>query len=239
MSLSPYLEFIAVYGVGGAHPGGLPLTKRILQNESFNSSHVVLDAGCGTGQTAAYIAKETHAKVMAIDINEEMVKKAKKRFHSLSLSIPVQTADLLSLPYDNDLFDYIILESVLSFTDTKKALCECYRVLKENGVLICTEMTLKRSITNKAKQELENFYGFTNFLTTKEWLQLLSSIFVDAKSINVPLMEHEKNENIPEFHLSDSVPPNLIHALDQHQAYLEAYKHILDFSVFRCKKQKV
>ncbi|MCR1834683.1 hypothetical protein NSA56_09745 [Oceanobacillus caeni] len=44
-----YLDCLALFGVGGAHPGGLPLTKRILSKEEIDEKQSILDAGCGTG----------------------------------------------------------------------------------------------------------------------------------------------------------------------------------------------
>ncbi|PAV29194.1 hypothetical protein CIL05_12410 [Virgibacillus profundi] len=74
-----YLDCLALFGVGGAHPGGLQLTKRILSQEDINEEKRVLDAGCGTGQTSAYIAETYPCHVTSLDYNKIMVDKARKR----------------------------------------------------------------------------------------------------------------------------------------------------------------
>jgi ubiquinone/menaquinone biosynthesis C-methylase UbiE len=71
------------FGVGGAHPGGLKLTKNILSREYIDQKSI-LDVGCGTGQTSAYIAEKYQCAVTAIDNNTTMLEKAKKRFSSLA-----------------------------------------------------------------------------------------------------------------------------------------------------------
>jgi len=53
-----YLNCLAELGVGGAHPGGFKLTQDILSAEHIGKKTTVLDAGCGTGQTAAYVAQQ-------------------------------------------------------------------------------------------------------------------------------------------------------------------------------------
>lgn len=80
MKSSKYLNFLSQFGVGGAHPGGLSLTMDVLRKEQINESSYVLDVGCGTGQTAAYLASRFGAKVTGIDIHPLMVEKAKKEW---------------------------------------------------------------------------------------------------------------------------------------------------------------
>lgn len=54
--MNNYLNSLAAFGVGGAHPGSLELTKEILGQLELTEKMKVLDAGCGTGQTIEYIA---------------------------------------------------------------------------------------------------------------------------------------------------------------------------------------
>jgi arsenite methyltransferase len=45
-----YHDFFANLGVGGAHPGGLTLSKKALAKEQLKPSSKVLDVGCGKGR---------------------------------------------------------------------------------------------------------------------------------------------------------------------------------------------
>ena len=77
-----YLNCLALIGIGGVHPGGLQLTKEILSREKINEKTIILDVGCGTGQTSAYMAEKYKCKIIGLDNNEMMLEKAKKRFQS-------------------------------------------------------------------------------------------------------------------------------------------------------------
>ena len=74
---SIYLDFLSKFGVGGAHPGGIQLTKELFKSETITPTTHILDVGCGTGQTAAYLAAQYGAIVTGIDNNPVMVEKAK------------------------------------------------------------------------------------------------------------------------------------------------------------------
>src|SRR5690625_7715526 len=82
-----YHDFLALMGVGGAHPGGLSFTKHLLKNVQIDQNSSVLDAGCGTGQTAAYIAETYGCHVTAIDRHPVMIEKAKQRFEANNIKV--------------------------------------------------------------------------------------------------------------------------------------------------------
>lgn len=125
-----YFDFLAKFGVGGAHPGGIHLTQNILSQENISEKSVILDAGCGTGQTAAYLYQQYRANVFGIEINPIMVEKAKSRFQTLQLPISLIQGSIEEVPFADNTFDFILSESVLAFVNKPKALQEFYRVLK-------------------------------------------------------------------------------------------------------------
>ena len=112
-----YLDCLASFGVGGAHPGGLKLTKRILSREYIDQETSILDVGCGTGQTSAYIGEKYQCSVTSLDSNNTMLMKAKQRFLSLKLPINSVYGSAENLPFPEGLFDFVLSESVTSFTD--------------------------------------------------------------------------------------------------------------------------
>lgn len=66
---SIYLDFLSKFGIGGARPGGISLTKEIFKTGEISKTSHILDVGCGTDQTSAYLAARYGAKIIGIDIN--------------------------------------------------------------------------------------------------------------------------------------------------------------------------
>ncbi|MDI3411846.1 class I SAM-dependent methyltransferase [Bacillus sonorensis] len=75
--MSDYLDMLAYFGVSGAHPGGMALTKAVLAKADIDPERPILDADCGTGQTAAYLGQLLFS-VTALDSDAVMLDKAKK-----------------------------------------------------------------------------------------------------------------------------------------------------------------
>lgn len=74
----------------------------------------VLDLGAGTGIELEYIfAKAPNARITAVDLSEEMLKKLVKKYEKFSSQIRTITDSYLSLELTPHSFDYIV--SVMSF----------------------------------------------------------------------------------------------------------------------------
>lgn len=90
-----------------------------------------LDAGCGTGTLARWLAQERGATVTAIDASEQMLANAQ--------SCPGVTyvhADMASVNLPAATFDGILCSSVLEYLEHPAvALVECARLLSSGGIL--------------------------------------------------------------------------------------------------------
>lgn len=97
----------------------------------------VLDVGCGSGNTACLIAQQYGSLVHGIDISEVMIAKAKERARRRGLMdrLEFRIADAFQLPFKDDSFDVVIVESVLTplSGDKKQALVEMVRVVRPEG----------------------------------------------------------------------------------------------------------
>lgn len=226
-----YLDFLAKLGIGGAHPGGLSLTKRILSREKINHEMTVLDAGCGTGQTSAFLAKEYKCHVTAIDQSSLMLQKAKSRFMFEGLRINVFQGNIESLPFRDNSFDYVFSESVLAFTNHSKAIFECKRVLKPKGVLLAIEMVLEKPLLTIELNEITQFYGMNRILTVHEWHALYKKAnFDDIKGMKVAFFNEENLSDI----MPSGMDEHLLKVLEKHEQYTKKYKDTIGFRVFRC-----
>ena len=132
-----YLDIQAEVGIS-KHFGGFRATDILHNRCSLSRSSDVLEVGCGTGAGSIYIANKYGCKVDAVDISEKMLFWARKRAdqEEVKNQIHFQKADILKLPFENDRFDVVLVESVLAFVDDKtSAIEELIRVTKPGGYL--------------------------------------------------------------------------------------------------------
>lgn len=94
----------------------------------------ILEVGAGTGLNFAYYAAE--ARVVATDLNEHMLVRARPEAKRAAATIELQLADAMALPFTDGRFDAVVATLVMcSVPDQQTALSEIRRVLKPGGVL--------------------------------------------------------------------------------------------------------
>lgn len=231
-----YTDLLAELGISSAHPGGLNLSKTILSKENINKEMHVLDIGCGTGQSSAFLAKNYKCNVTSLDAHSTMVEKAKKRFNNKKLQINLLKANAEALPFKDDNFDLILAESVLVFTSIDLSLPELYRVLKPNAKLISIEMTTTKDLNLFEKAEIQNVYGIQKILTEKEWTNHFTNVGFSTVSV-----EHEENVHYQHIASEENDPspyidPTLFTILESHVHIMEKFKDRLTYRIFKCIK---
>jgi ubiquinone/menaquinone biosynthesis C-methylase UbiE len=102
------------------------------QFEAFTGKKI-LDVGCGPGWlTVNYALGGAH--VQSIDITEAAVNLTKKHLEFKKTSASVTTGNSESIPYEDNFFDVVVASGTLHHTpDFKRAIAECFRVLKPGG----------------------------------------------------------------------------------------------------------
>lgn len=231
-----YLNFLAKFGVGGAHPGGIHLTQEILSNEHITKSSNILDAGCGTGQTSAYLYNQYRSKVTGIEINPIMVEKAKNRFQDQNLPIHLIQGSVENIPLPSDFFDFVMSESVLAFVDKPKALSEFFRVLKKGGRLIANEMTINKKLSQEEEKEIKDFYAVDSLLLEEDWRQLLTKTGFEKIEIGEEKQPLSNGNHSPEFNFSSSFEPELFSILNKHANIVFKYHDTLSYRIITCTK---
>ncbi|HEY2421938.1 MAG TPA: class I SAM-dependent methyltransferase [Neobacillus sp.] len=231
-----YLDLLAKFGIGGAHPGGITLTKDLLSSENISRNSYVLDAGCGTGQTAAYIYQQYQARVVGLEINTIMVEKAKRRFQTQQLPIPIIAGSIENIPFENNTFDFILSESVLAFVQKPKALREFYRVLKNGGRLIANEMTINNRLSQKAESEIKTFYSLDSLLLEEDWRHLLEELGFQEIKIKKEKQSISHGNNSQEFDFSLHFEPELFDILNEHGNLVIKYHDLLSYRIISCTK---
>jgi ubiquinone/menaquinone biosynthesis C-methylase UbiE len=98
-----------------------------------------LDAGCGTGTLARWLA-EQGSEVEAVDASPEMLRFAEQRARRSSQLLDIsfrQVRTIEALPFPANCFDGILCSSVLEYvSDPDICLEELGRVLRPNGILL-------------------------------------------------------------------------------------------------------
>ncbi len=93
----------------------------------------VLAVGCGWGELAEWIARETGAEVVAIDLSPRMVELASER------GIDASVADVQQLPFADGTFDVVVAAWMLYHVpDLDRGLADIARVLRPGGTLVAS-----------------------------------------------------------------------------------------------------
>jgi len=116
-------------------PGILALhLKRYEFARPWCRDRAVLDAGCGVGYGAAYLA-EVAASVVGVDRDEGAIAYAQERYARPNVEFRV--GDLLDLELHDDFFDVVCsFETIEHLEDVDAFLAEIVRVLRPDGVFV-------------------------------------------------------------------------------------------------------
>ncbi|ACU06972.1 Ubiquinone/menaquinone biosynthesis methyltransferase UbiE/COQ5 [Flavobacteriaceae bacterium 3519-10] len=116
------------------------LVKWMLQD----APKVVLDVATGTGDLAVAVQKGTGAKVVGLDLSQQMLNVGieKIRKQNLQEEISMQKGDAENLPFESNKFDAVCVAfGVRNFENLEKGLAELSRVVKENKSVYILEFS--------------------------------------------------------------------------------------------------
>ena len=189
-----FFDFAAEVGLT-KHVGGVEATEALIELCHIGEGKYVLDVGCGAGITPCFIARRYKCRVVGVDILDGMVEISKTRAKREGIrdKVEFRVADAQNLPFQDNLFDAVITESVTAFPEDKqKAVLEYVRVTKPGGYIGLNESTWLKfppppEMVAWASQDLG---ANVNPLTATEWKGLLETaglrdIIVKTFEINV------------------------------------------------------
>lgn len=143
----------------------------------LTKGRVVLDVACGTGYGVDYMAKKGAKKAVGVDISPEAANYAWERYDRRRKTDFV-CANGLKLPFVDGSFDVVVsFETIEHIRQYGKFLAECRRVLKENGLLVCSTPNRRIFSPNLAKPI--NTFHVKEFWPD-EFHRLLSRYFTDV-----------------------------------------------------------
>lgn len=128
-------------------PGGVRVTDWLIDKIDFSKSPRILEVACNEAENIMNFAKKYHNKNVGIDLNEQAIASAKQSIDDRNLSeyVDVMVADATNLPFEDESFDVVINEAMLTMlseTQKQKAIKEYYRVLKKGGILLTHDVML-------------------------------------------------------------------------------------------------
>jgi len=125
-------------------PGGLALTRLIIEYAGFVAGEHILDLGCGEG-AGTQLLQHHGCNAIGLDTSQESLVTAAERQHCLAQV----TASALSLPFPDACLDGIVAECLLSLIEQRAiVLAECYRVLHRGGRLAVTDVYAREAVSS-------------------------------------------------------------------------------------------
>lgn len=198
-------HFLARLGKTRLRPGGKPATDWLIANGDFRKEKKVLEVACNSGTTAIEIVQQFGCHVVGVDIDEEVLEIARKNIqeHKLEEFIEVQKASATKLPFDDNSFDIVINEAMLTMLPEEakeKAIREYLRVLKPNGFLLTHDLLLNAQEAAPILIKLREAINVTvSPLSKSEW----KSLFLKSGFRNVETFSGEMSLLSPKGLIQD------------------------------------
>ncbi|MEW9054018.1 MAG: class I SAM-dependent methyltransferase [Neobacillus sp.] len=130
-------------------PGNNESTKKAYQiiEKLLPTRPLILEIGCGPGMQTIELASLTSGTIVAADLNEGFlaVLQEKVEKYGLQNKVTVEKANMKSLPYSEGQFDVIWSEGAVFIIGFQNGLKEWKQYLKENGILVVSELSWLKS----------------------------------------------------------------------------------------------
>ncbi len=187
-----YFDFLATMGFT-KHIGSMRATEELIELCRIGDGAYILDVGCGVGATPCYLAKTYNCRVLGVDLLEKMVEQSRERARAMGVEerVEFRVADARDLPFEDGLFDAVLVESVnVFFKDKRKAMGEYARVTRPGGYVGITEMTwLSTPTPEKVAYYLRTVYA--DALEVDAWRELLENagledVVANAYKVDIP-----------------------------------------------------
>ncbi|MBM7540972.1 class I SAM-dependent methyltransferase [Amphibacillus cookii] len=228
-----YTNMLAKLKIGSAHPGGLALTKKIIDKVKNYPHQTILDAGCGTGCTLAYLAEQTDSTLIGIDQHSQMIDHATKRLAGIEHA-EVILADMSAIPIEANYVNCVIAESSVSFTKILNTLREFNRILQNNGIICLVEMTAIKPLTDQEEEAFCSFYGFDSILTKNDWIEAIEK--AEFTVLESDRVEPETKGPI-DLEIEPGIDPSYFKMMAEHYHLIEQLKDKLGTHIYIAQKR--
>lgn len=131
--------------------------KYVIDKGEIKRGMRVLDAGCGVGGAAIYIAQKTGAEVVGITLVEEQAAEANGNAGAANVSKLTKfvVGDYTKTGFEPNSFDLVFgIESVCYAEPKASFLKEAWRVLKPGGKLVVTDGYRRRGVNGQIDRQI-------------------------------------------------------------------------------------
>ena len=187
-------------GVGCGNPIALASIKK---------GETILDLGSGAGFDCFLASKETGqtGKVIGVDFTSEMVKQAninakKGNYNNVEFKI----GDIENLPINDNTIDLVISNCVINLSNQKdKVFEEAFRVTKEDGRLMVSDIILLKELPDYIKNSVEGHIAcLSGTIKKAEYIDKIEKAGFDNVKI-------DKEQTFPlELFLSDPLAKKIV-----------------------------
>jgi sarcosine/dimethylglycine N-methyltransferase len=140
---------------------------------------VVIEAACGVGGTARFLAKEQGVRVRATNIAEMQLTEARELAEKAGLSqlLEFRFADYHNLPFVDASCDvWWCQEALLYSVDKRRVFDEAMRVVRPGGRLIMSDLLLDESVTGAAREQFTTKLKAPNMWSIERWDRLIGEL---------------------------------------------------------------
>lgn len=165
--------------------------KKIAQVAGIKEHYNILDAGCGIGGTAIYLASIHKCNVHGITLSQKQLNKGQKHVekNELEHKIKLSLMNYEETQFENNSFDLVYgIESICHSVNKEKFIKEALRILKPEGKLIVIDFFQSKPNMSKKEQHIMNEW-------LKRWaVDRLSSVeefVLNARNQGLQVIEKE------------------------------------------------
>jgi arsenite methyltransferase len=217
------------------HPGGLTLTRRLLDLLGCSPGQRLLDVASGRGATALLAALEYGAQVDGVDLapGNATLAAGSAASRGLDQQVRFHLGDAECLPFPDSAFDLAVSECALcTFPDKPAATRELARVVRPGGLVGITDATAERT---RLPDELTTVAAWVACIAdarpAEEYAGLLSEAglwvrtvedhcaavqqMVDQISARLELLRLTAPRRLDELRIDPDLPRRVLHAARQ------------------------
>lgn len=156
-------------------PGGQEMYRQIGRLVGLEPGMEVLDAACGRGVVAQFLAQTHGVQGIGVDPDPVLVAEAERRAREAEMGgrLSYESAELDDLPYKDGIFDVAIGElGLAALADPKRAVAELARVTKPLGCVVLVQLIWTGHVDPERREILVQHLGARPLILV-EWKQHL------------------------------------------------------------------